>query len=238
MTMIARLWQRLHDWERSFHARYSHDIADPAERKRSAFYVNWLDHGILRTFWTIHAEVAPGVFRSNHPAHERLSDLAAEGFKTILNLRGGLTLSHHRFEEESCAKLGMVLVDVPMSARSAPEAKTLLELIRVLGAVEKPVLMHCKSGADRAGLASAIYLLHYRGASLEEARKQLSPRFLHFRASKTGILDHVLDLYEARLKQGPIAFADWIAREYDNGAASVGYAETRARRGLFGRGAA
>lgn len=228
--MIGRLWQRLHDWERSFHASYSHDIGDPAERKRSAFYVNWLDHGVLRTFWTNHAEVAPGVFRSNHPAHERLSNLAAEGFRTILNLRGAVHLSHHKFEEESCAKLGMTLVDVPMSARRAPEAKTILELIRVLGEVEKPVLMHCKSGADRAGLASAIYLLHFRGASLEEARKQLSPRFLHFRQSKTGILDHVLDLYEARLERGPIAFADWVATEYDNAAAMEGFAETRAKR--------
>ncbi|MBI1220639.1 MAG: protein tyrosine phosphatase [Rhodobacteraceae bacterium] len=233
--MIGRLWQRLHDWERSLHARYSHDIADPEERRRSAFYVNWLDHGILRTFWTNYAEVAPGVWRSNHPAHERLSDLAAEGFRTILNLRGGLTLSHHRFEEESCAKLGMTLVDVPMSARSAPERRTLLHLIEVLGAVEKPVLMHCKSGADRTGLASAIYLLHYCGTPLDEARKQLSPRFLHFRQSKTGILDHVLDLYGARLEQGPIGFRDWVATEYENGATSASYAATRARSGIFRR---
>ena len=236
MTMLKRLAQRVNDWERSLHNRYTHDISDPAERRRSLFYVRWLDHGVLRTFWTNHAEVAPGVWRSNHPAHERLADLAAEGFKTILNLRGGFHLAHHKFEKESCARLGMRLVDVPMSARTAPDPKTLLNLIRALGEVEKPVLMHCKSGADRTGLAAAIYLMEYAGAPLEVARRQLSPRFLHFRRSKTGILDHVLDLYGARLAQGPIRFADWVATEYDMAAAARGFAERQARRGLFGRG--
>ncbi len=232
--MIARLWQRLHDWERSLRDRYSHDISDPTERKRSAFYVRWFDHGILRVLWTNHAEVAPGVWRSNHPDHERLALLAAEGFRTVVNLRGGLSLAHHRFEEESCKALGMTLVDVPMSARSAPERGTLLDLIRVMGSVEKPVLLHCKSGADRTGLAMAIYLLHYTGAPLSVARKQLSPRFLHLSASKTGILDYVLDMYEARQAKGPISFVDWVAQEYDPRDAAAGFDAKRAR-GLFRR---
>jgi hypothetical protein len=48
----------------------------------------------------------------------------------------------------------------------------------------------------------------------------------------------VLDLYGARLDQGPISFRDWVASEYDNGAASLTWAEMRARRSLLGRKAA
>lgn len=229
--MLVRMWRRLEAWERSLHNRFSHNITDPQERRMSAIYVDWLDHGILRRYWTNHAEIAPGVFRSNHPNHERLSDLAAEGFKTILNLRGNLGAAHYQFEAESCEALGMHLAVVALSARAAPEKQALLDLIRVMGEIEKPFLMHCKSGADRTGLAAAVYMMHYQNAPLAVARKQLSPRFLHFRQSKTGILDHVLDLYEARLAQGPIAFVDWVAQDYDREAATQSFAAKRSRRG-------
>lgn len=229
--MLVQLWRRLDAWERSLHGRFSHNITDPKERRRSAFYVDWLDHGILRRVWTNHAEVAPGVFRSNHPNHERLADLAKEGFKTILNLRGNLGSAHYQFEEESCAALGIGLAVVPLTARSAPSRQALLDLIRVMGEIEKPFLMHCKSGADRTGLAAAVYLMHYQGVPLAQAKKQLSPRFLHFRQSKTGILDHILDLYGARLAQGPIAFRDWVAQSYDPEETTRSFAALRGRKG-------
>jgi protein tyrosine/serine phosphatase len=228
--MLVRLWKKLDAWERSLHHRFTHDITDPEERRRSHFYVTWLDHGFLRRFWTNHAEVAPGVFRSNHPGHDRLSDLAEEGIKTILNLRGGHEVAHHRFEVESCHALGMELLTVHMAARAAPLRERLLELIEAFETAEKPLLMHCKSGADRTGLASAIYLMHFEGVPLEVARRQLSPRFLHFRQSKTGILDHVLDMYADRLKQGPIAFIDWVKTEYDPEEATRGFAARRGKR--------
>lgn len=218
--MIARLFRKIHEWERSLHDRFTHDIVDPFHRRQSKIYVDWFDHGVLRRLWHNYEKVAPGVFRSNHPDHDRLEDMVARGIRTILNVRGGQHLAHHKFEEESCRKLGLELVTVPMSARTAPEAETLLNLIRVMGEIEKPFLMHCKSGADRTGLAAAIYLMHYENAPLSVARRQLHPRFLHFRQTKTGILDHVLDLYGERLKRGPIPFADWIATEYDRDSAA------------------
>jgi hypothetical protein len=44
----------------------------------------------------------------------------------------------------------------------------------------------------------------------------LSVKYIHLKWSKTGVLDHILDLYEARTKQSPISFEDWIAQEYDH----------------------
>jgi protein tyrosine/serine phosphatase len=75
--------------------------------------------------------------------------------------------------------------------------------------------MHCKSGADRAGLASAIYLMVMMGQDVDAARKMLSPRYIHLRFTKTGVLDMMLDHYAARNAASPIGFEDWIDREYD-----------------------
>ena len=87
--------------------------------------------------------------------------------------------------------------------------------------------MHCKSGADRASLASAIYLIAMEGKSVAEARQMFSIRFIHFKWTKTGILDMFLDMYEERLEQGPIAFRDWVAHEYDPEALTQRFAKRR-----------
>ena len=76
--------------------------------------------------------------------------------------------------------------------------------------------MHCKSGADRAGFASVLYLLVIEGRPMPEARKMLGVKYIHLKWSRTGILDFILDLYETRNAQSPIGFEDWVANEYDH----------------------
>ena len=41
------------------------------------------------------------------------------------------------------------------------------------------------------------------------------------------ILDMFLDMYEERLEQGPIAFQDWVADEYDPEALAQRFAKRR-----------
>jgi len=213
-TMIRRIYKYLekkeHDWRKSF----GRDIEDPVERRKSFQHLRWLDHGILRTFWHNFEEIAPGVYRSNQPDPKRFEAYAKQGFKTILNLRGETPQSYYLFEQESCAKLGMKLISVHLSARQAPRVVRLKRLMKTFETMEKPVLIHCKSGADRTGLAAALYLMLHHGAPVAEAKKQLSFRFLHIRRSKTGILDHFFDVYAARNESAPIKIDSWIKEEY------------------------
>lgn len=213
--MSGKLMQKIKEWERKNRARYSHDIVDPEERKKSLHYNDWVDHGILRYRWHNFAEIAPGIYRSNHPNHERFETYRNLGVTTVLNLRGKTHHSHYYFEVESCEKLGMELIDIPMSARAAPKQETLLYVMDVLDELKAPTLMHCKSGADRTGLVSAIYLLHVLNKPVEEARKMLSIRFVHLNFTKTGILDYVIDMYARRVSKGKISFKDWVQTEYD-----------------------
>lgn len=215
---MRSLFDRLRRWKTEFHDSFSGEIVTQADRRRSLAYVAWIDHGILRALWHNFHEVAPGVFRSNHPDHARLARYAARGIRTILTFRGEVTKPFHRLEEESCAALGLDLHRIRMAAREAPKRDALLQLLDFFDTAPRPFLMHCKSGADRTSLASALYLVHAEGASVAEARAQMSPRFIHFRWTKTGVLDEVLDAYEARLRDGPVAIRDWIATDYDRDA--------------------
>lgn len=223
----AGLAQRFKKWERALQARYKTDLSTPRNRRRAMIYHLFLDHGLLRHWWTNMAQVAPGVWRSNHPLPGRLPRLHRMGIRTILSLRGALTSPNYLLEKEGCDALGIALHSVSLAARRAPAPAELLSLINLFRELPRPFLMHCKSGADRAGLASAIYLIVIEGQSVPQARKHLSPRFLHFRRSSTGILDHVLDLYEARLTDGPVTMERWIAEEYDPEAATRSFAAGR-----------
>ena len=56
------------------------------------------------------------------------------------------------------------------------------------------MLMHCKSGADRAGLMSVLYRFLHEGVPLKEATQELSLKYGHFRQADTGILDYFFEL--------------------------------------------
>ena len=225
---MRKIISALRKKERAFRTSFGRDITDPKERRNSLVHFNWLDHGILRKHWHNFAQVAPGVFRSNHPDHTRFKDYAAQGIKTILNLRGAAKQSHYLFEAESCAAVGLHLVNIKMSARKAPPVAVLLKLLSAFETAEKPFLMHCKSGADRTGLAAVLYLLIVEGQPLDVARRQLSFRFLHIRRTSTGILDHFFDEYAARNASSPIAITEWISTEYNPEALTLSFAAKQA----------
>jgi protein tyrosine phosphatase (PTP) superfamily phosphohydrolase (DUF442 family) len=198
------------------------DLADPATRRRAAWKVELEDHAFLRRLWTNRALVAPGVWRANHPGHAQLARYKDMGIKTILNLRGTAKHPRYLFEAESCAALGLTLVSVGLRARKAPEQHEVMALFDAFRRIEKPFLMHCKSGADRAGFAAALYLL-IQGAPMAQAREQLHWRFLHFRRGETGILDHILDLFEQAHEQTGIGIEDWFRDVYDAPAIQSGF---------------
>jgi len=75
------------------------------------------------------------------------------------------------------------------------------------------VLLHCKSGADRAGLAAGLIIM-FRGGTASEALQQLHWRFGHFKQARTGVLDAFFHLYQ-RQAEGRLSFLEWVKHEYD-----------------------
>ena len=214
-----------HEPKRRFGRGPGADISTPANRRLAKLHFHLADHGLLRILWTNLHPVASGVWRSNQPSPRRLARYRDMGIRTVLNLRGARKSSFYLFEKEACAKLGLILIDQPIYSRHLVPAERWLGLLESFDRIEKPFVMHCKSGADRSGIASVLWLLDQEGASVEEARRQLSRKFIHLKSTRAGVQDHLVDIYEADSRERPMPIRQWFAERYDPEAIQASFHE-------------
>ena len=142
-------------------------------------------------------------------------DLGSHVGESIINLRGERDCSSFYLEKEYCDNNNIKLYNFPISSRDLPTKETIKEFFILLDKIRYPAIMHCKSGADRVGIAASLYLIYKINYQVVEAAKQLSWKNLHIKYAKTGILDY---LFETALKNGknsPSEFIKWIDTEYN-----------------------
>jgi len=173
------------------------------------------DHGVLRLRWHNLHQIDSQIWRSNQPTPARIRHYADMGIKTIINLRGERDDGGWRLEAEACQQAGLPLADFTPRSRAAPDKPMLHSSAELFGAITTPALLHCKSGADRAGIMSALYLVMMKDAPVTTALQQLKfwP-YLHVSQAKTGVLDAFLLAYQPYQQQG-MKFFDWVDTIYD-----------------------
>jgi protein tyrosine/serine phosphatase len=174
-----------------------------------------VDHGIFRLLYLNRHRLGRHAWRSAQPAPHQINAAAGLGVRTIVNLRGARHCGGYWLEQSACARLGLKLEDYQVRSRAAPAKDEVLGARDLFQRVEYPILLHCKSGADRAGLMSALYLIAHENVPVAEAREQLALRFGHIRQSDTGILDYFFERYLADNAQTPMPFFDWVEKVYD-----------------------
>lgn len=174
-----------------------------------------LDHLIVRLALPNRHRLSTDTWRAAQPLPHQIRDLARRGIRTVVNLRGRTASSTYVFERAACRSAGLEMVDFRIRSRAAPTRAEVLAARDLFGTVAYPMLMHCKSGADRVGLMSALYLYTRHGVPIAEARRQLSLRYGHIRQADTGVLDHFFDAYLAYAAETPIEFYEWVATVYD-----------------------
>lgn len=119
------------------------------------------------------------------------------GVKSILNLRGVSTADWYSDEVQLSKQLGITHYDLNLSAFDQPNINQMLEMVHILKTAPKPLLVHCWGGADRTGLASALYEYAIQGKTADEAKKNLSILHGHFPylGSKTDAMDKAFDQF-------------------------------------------
>ncbi|CUW46081.1 tyrosine-protein phosphatase [Novacetimonas hansenii] len=175
----------------------------------------FVDHAVLRMTWTNFRTVIPGrVYRCNHPTPWRLAMATRRlHLKTLVNLRGHRQCGSDALSREAAHRLGLKHIDMAFESRNAPHRDRIERFEKIYRTLTFPMLMHCKSGADRTGLAAGLVLL-FEGGTADDALRQLSWKNGHFNRSRTGVLDAFFLRYQAEA-EGRIPFMQWVRTEYD-----------------------
>ena len=182
------------------------------------FYAMVVEHNITNVFRRNFHRIDEDAFRSSQPTTYQLKKIIKKyGIKTVLNLRGYERNSPLRaLEERVCEECGAKLIYIEAYSRKVPEVKTLEKFREVCGEIEYPVLIHCKSGADRAGLGSMLYLHYKKGVALEQTNQLKLWPYGHIKHARTGLIDLFVELYSKKDKNAPTdpaEFAKTLDRE-------------------------
>jgi protein tyrosine/serine phosphatase len=186
------------------------DLTTPRGRFRTYLDYLWKDHAYLRVRFTNAHWISDELVRTNQPWPFQLVEWKRRGIKTVINLRGGFDASFHALEKDACERLGLKMVDFTITSREVPSRARVLGAKQLFETIEYPALMHCKSGADRAGIMSVFYKHFRQGLPVREALEQLSFKYLHIKAGKTGVLDYTFERYLAEGEPAGLSFLEWV----------------------------
>ncbi len=129
----------------------------------------------------LHTVVEGELYRSATLQPERLREvIQSRGIRTIVNLRGrNESSAWYREEARVAGETDVKLIDLPWSASRELTDAQVAAFFEVLADAPRPILIHCRSGADRTGLAAALYLAAIKKVDEFTAELQLSPLFGH-----------------------------------------------------------
>jgi protein tyrosine phosphatase (PTP) superfamily phosphohydrolase (DUF442 family) len=165
--------------------------------------------------------VDPGrVIRAAQPIAQLPQIIKDHHLASILNLRGGSSRDRWYTSEVRTAQAsGVAFFDFPLNATKRPTRSELLTLIDFFDHCKYPLLIHCKAGADRTGLASALYLMMQHNEPPREAIRAFTIYHGHIPLFGTERLHEPLDEYARwldaqALAHTPARFREWVKNDY------------------------
>jgi protein tyrosine/serine phosphatase len=121
--------------------------------------------------------------------------------RSIVNLIGeDPHKAWYQDEQRVSAKHRIRHYDLALSATEPPSEEATRKLMRIFQTAPRPVLIHCKGGADRSGLVAAMWKVIVDKEPKSEARKQLSILYGHLPFGETSAMDRFFDQWEPALQ--------------------------------------
>lgn len=160
---------------------------------------------------------APLVYRSAQLTPAKFKRFVKEkNIDVVLNLRGESKSKWYVNEAKAAKELDIQYYTYGFSAYRPPDRERFLKILDVLDKVKrekKTLLIHCKAGADRTGLMSAVVQNYIYDMPVEAAKKDSLSFYYGHWVKPHGVLELVLDRYKPYEKQ--MSFREWIETKYD-----------------------
>lgn len=143
------------------HAANVHDSRAEAVQRDSRWAEPVRAEG-LPNLYRVNSEV----YRSGQPEGAGLRSAENLGVKTVLSLRS--TNRDGALDKSA----DLLLRNVPMRSWNTHD-EDIISALRVIHDAPKPILVHCRHGADRTGLIMAMYWVVFQGWTKEQAKKEM-----------------------------------------------------------------
>ena len=138
---------------------------------------------IKKLFDNFHSVQPGALYRSAQLKPSRLRKYIQKfGIKSVINLRGvNENTKWWQAEKAILEKLNVHYYNIPFSASHFSSKKNLHKLLYLYKYAPKPILIHCRDGADRSGEAAALWVLEQQGKRKKDALKHLSIKYGYLR---------------------------------------------------------
>jgi undecaprenyl-diphosphatase len=140
--------------------------------------------------------ITPGqAYRSAQLDRDELAHYVKQyNIKSVLNLRGS-NAGERWYEDElaACQELKVMHYDVELSAYREPTDTQVRQLLDIFNTAPRPLLIHCNSGADRAGLVAAMWKVAVDKEPKAQAAKQLSICYGHLPLGRTQAMERFFE---------------------------------------------
>ena len=150
------------------------------------------------------------VYRCNQPTGDDIRRWHTQyGLRSVLNLRGDEKRNWRVQSEQAAAKeLGIQYLSVQLASTSEMTSDDLRRTIEALETAPRPLLIHCRLGADRTGVVSMMAAMAFDGQTYRQASRQVTPLYFHFDYDPTHV-GGLLDAYEAYCRQMGLDTDGW-----------------------------
>ena len=164
-----------------------------------------LNERILYNFYVVEDRK---LYRCAQLPHDVLNNYMKQfGIKTVVCLRGEHPEEDWwRREKAVVERRGGKFFSISMNAGNMTSKSKLIKLLDIYDSAPRPILIHCRAGADRTGEAAALWVLEQQKKSYSEAAKQLAFIPYHHRQTAYPAKDYLIKIWRGR---------KWLEQEYD-----------------------